>query len=147
MKPDFCQLCRKESKRLHGHHLSYEHEIIIYLCGACHSSVHHFGRLTEEQLNTAIQWISQYRDEWINGTQKFFKSEYYKKISREKNSKWRKENPQKAKEKSLRWQKKNPWKLREFKHGYNLKRRKGNQYGKTSKNQIDFDFSGLSYIQ
>ena len=74
-----CELCNKESN-LNGHHLSYIPELVVFLCIACHHSIHILARLPEDSLNTAVNWIITYKNLWNKGD--YFGSNYYKEYKR-----------------------------------------------------------------
>ena len=118
MKINNCQLCGVE-KKTEGHHLSYESELIVSLCRTCHRTIHNVGRLTDNQLSTLIKWVHQYKHEWINGEQKYKKSERYRRLSRERAIEQYRKDPEKAQKKVVEWRKKNPLKVKE----YNKKRK------------------------
>lgn len=85
-----CELChgKIKSSKVLAHHLSYDPEIIIYLCRICHINLHTFAKYDDIQRKKFIEWIEQFGKQWENGTEKFLKSEYLRKYVRnwQKNS-------------------------------------------------------------
>lgn len=126
-----CELCQKDytENLFHGHHLSYDPEIVVMLCIGCHAFLHRFANYTTENQTKIIEWTKQYSDQWNNCTKKYRKSQRAKDVhnawckeqrilnpskyhtkDKKKNSKrlsyqlnwqkaWRKNNPEKAHEK------------------------------------------------
>jgi hypothetical protein len=105
-EPKECALCKKNSGRFEGHHLSYDPEIVIRLCYRCHKIIHGVARLTDEQFRLMMDWIFKYRDEWVDGTQKHLKSEYRRRISTANSLLWRERNPERYKAIQKRWNEK-----------------------------------------
>ena len=100
-----CPLCNKVKKLL-GHHLSYEPEIVINICEACHIEFHNMVRLYKtDRFNKYIEWIKQYGDtQWDDGKAKYLRSSYSKTarnrwVNSERGKSWRKEYAQKEENK------------------------------------------------
>ena len=57
--PGICVLCKQHVQKLEAHHLSYEPEVIIKICHACHHKVHFWPtRLTEFELFTLLEKLT-----------------------------------------------------------------------------------------
>jgi hypothetical protein len=78
-----CLLCGRIEGRIEGHHLSYDPEIVIDLCKRCHNFVHYFPYYSEDQIQKVREWVKSFSYQWQNGTQKYLKSHYAKKVRQE----------------------------------------------------------------
>jgi len=88
MKPNYCSCCKTGVKGIVGHHLSYEPEVVVFLCWRCHNLLHQMARTERSILQQFMDWVEEYGDKWINprgkgknllNYDKKFKSEYHKK--------------------------------------------------------------------
>ncbi len=73
-----CKICRS-NRNLEAHHLSYNPELIVYLCGYCHRFLHRLPFYSESQLKEFQLWVKEYGHLWINGKQQYSKSPHAKK--------------------------------------------------------------------
>lgn len=85
-----CLIC-KENKKLIDHHLSYDPEIVVRVCWACHVTMHQLARKSKETRKIIIDWIEQYGHLWKNGHKKYSKTE----TRRNSQIKYREEHPSK----------------------------------------------------
>ena len=123
MKNKNCILCNS-IKNIHGHHLSYDPEIVINLCLKCHLFLHLFSRFSEDQITKIREWVVQYSKQWVDGTNKYRKSKYRKQLKKdryqlnkdriiESSTKWIKDHPDQARETHQKWLMKNKDKVRQ----------------------------------
>ena len=113
-KVEICILCGNEfkGKRIVGHHMSYDPEIIVYLCVNCHKFVHLFPLFNEDQLNKVKQWTFQYSEQWKDGTNKYNLSNYKKEVNHKYNENYKERarelaRTDKYREKQREWRGKN----------------------------------------
>src|SRR3972149_3674646 len=93
-----CELCKNDyiENLFHGHHLSYEPEIVVMLCKGCHSFLHRFANYPIESQTNIVNWIRQYSNQWNNCTEKYRKSQHAKDVRNTRNKKKRILNPTKC---------------------------------------------------
>lgn len=60
---NFCAVCGTD-KKLKKHHLCYDPEITIFLCGSCHSKVHRYDpvKTVKKELNDFLGLIQYMKD-------------------------------------------------------------------------------------
>lgn len=104
---DECHVCQNRRRRICGHHLSYEPEIIVYLCSVCHFLLHELNRGSLNRVDLFKDWIEKFGGNWTNGTEQYFKSEYRKKLSKENDEKRRKLNPRDGADRQKRYRERN----------------------------------------
>jgi len=116
-----CELCsgKRKSKRIIHHHLSYEPEIIIFLCSSCHRFLHSFVLYDKAQQEKIINWFMVYSSQWKNGKDKFYKSQYYKDYI----ERWRNENKLLLKEKQKNYIQSNKQRIYKEARGYYYRNR------------------------
>ena len=128
-KTEICVLCGKKfkGKGIMGHHMSYDPEIMVYLCVKCHTFLHLFPLFNKDQLEKVRQWSIQYADQWKNGTSKYMNSSYKKKKCNEMARDWREKNREKVNKSAKEWRKRNP----DYIKNYHIKKRHGKKDEKT----------------
>ena len=89
---NICSICSKSRGRIDGHHLSYNPEVVIYLCHQCHIVLHVLARLNLNALDILVSYSKDYMKSGVNGTEEYRKSEYRKFVDGESRKKRREEN-------------------------------------------------------
>lgn len=104
-----------------GHHLSYDPEIVVYICRMHHIALHRFAQLDKRGRGIFLEWANQYGHLWFEGAHKYYKSPWYKKKKKQywkkdyrrhsvsykhRAIKWEKDHPKKAHAKAKRYRQK-----------------------------------------
>ena len=113
-----CTVCKNDQRMILGHHLTYEPEVIIYLCSQCHLILHGLARLDFDITNTLIGWVKQYGKDWIGGGEKYHKGEYAKKVQREISEKYNQKHRSEAVERAKKYREKYPDRIKQQKEQY-----------------------------
>lgn len=77
-------------------------------------NVHVFARYDDIQKRKVREWVEQFGEQWENGKEKYFKSEYFKNYANH----WRKNNPGRAGEAVRKWNGKNRDKVKAWKRAW-----------------------------
>lgn len=97
-----CELCERE-KRVIGHHLSYDPEIVVFICWSCHSWLHKFGRFNSQLREKGLGWLRDYADNWKNGHEKYVKTKRCRELMAKRHRVNYAKNPEQAKKSSKKW--------------------------------------------
>ena len=99
-----CSICGATEKVI-AHHLSYDPEIIIFLCRWHHSLVHAYARIKSEKRVFVNEWVERYGHLWVEGAHKRSLRRKEKQKEYKRSSYWR--HPQSDNKKRIDRDKKN----------------------------------------
>ncbi len=132
-----CYACGCDTRQMSGHHLSYDPEIVVFLCRHCHFLLHTLQRMPGIRLDLFLNWIKTYGHNWENGTEKYFKSEFKKQALKRNGEIWASNNPDKIRERGKRFRERHPDRVKEQKRRTYLKYYPKNKDKINAKKRLD----------